>query len=90
MEESKNYVSDEEIQGDNIKKSSTSSPLEVILMSTEFTDVFSKNSLREVTPLTMEVDNVLSKDLLDKLPPTHDIQHAIDLTPGAGLPDLLH
>jgi len=49
VEEPENYISDEEIQGDDIKKSSTSSPLEVILVSTEFTDVFPKDSPREVT-----------------------------------------
>ena len=38
----------------------------------------------------MEFDDVLSKDLSDKLPLTHDIQHAVDLTSGVSLPDLLH
>jgi len=93
VEEPENYVSDEEIQGDDIEKSSTSSPLEVILVPTEFTDVFSKDStmfLPEVTPVTMEFNDVLSKNLSDKLPLTHDIQHAVDLTSGASLPDLVH
>ena len=75
MEEPENYVSDEEIQGDDIEKSSTSSPLEVILVPTEFTNVFPEDNtmfLSEVTPVTMEFDDVLSKNLLHKLPPTRD------------------
>ena len=62
----------------------------MILVSTEFTDVFPKEGLPEITPVTMEFHDVLFKDLSDKLPPTHDIQHAVDLTPEANLPDLLH
>jgi len=34
--------------------------------------------------------SVFSEDLPDKLPPTHDIQHAIELVSGAKLDDLLH
>ena len=63
----------------------------MILVSTEFTDVFSEDStsfLPEVTPVIMEFDDVLSEDLSNKLPPTHDIQHVVDLIPGASLPDL--
>jgi len=76
VEEPKNYVSDEEIQGDDIEKCSTSSPLEVILVPTEFTDVFPEDNtmfLFEITPVTMEFDDVLSEDLLHKLLPTCDI-----------------
>jgi len=43
---------------------------------TEFTDVFPEDNtmfLSEVTPVTMEFDDVLSEDLLHKLPPTRDI-----------------
>ena len=44
MGESENYVSDEEIQGDDIEKSSTSSPLGVIPVATESIHVFPKDS----------------------------------------------
>ena len=50
----------------------------------------STSSLLEVTPVTTELDDVLSEDLLRKLPPTHDIQPVVDLIIGASLPDLPH
>ena len=67
--------------------------LKIVLVTTEFTDVFPKNSalsLLEVTPVTTELDDVLSEDLLHKLPMTRDIQHIVDLILGASLPDLPH
>jgi len=85
--------SNKEIMGGNIKESSTSSPLEMILMTIAFTDVFPEDStmfLPKVTPVTMEFDDALSEDLSRKLPLTRDIQHAVDLIPGASLPDLRH
>ena len=48
------------------KEPSSSIPLEVTLVITEFADVF-------------------PDDLLDKLPPMHDIEHTIDLVPGTSL-----
>jgi len=63
--------SEEEITGDNIEESSTSSPLETILVITEFTDIFPKNStliLLEVTHVITKVVVVFSEDLRDKLP----------------------
>ena len=79
--------------GGNIEKFNTSSPLEVILVTTKFTDVFPEDGtlfLLQVTPVTMEFDDVLYEDLLSKLPQTCDIQHTVDLILGASLPDLLH
>jgi len=80
-----------EIMGGNIKESNTSSPLEVIQVTTEFIDIFLEDStlfLPEVTPVTMEFDDVLSEDLSGKLPLTYDIQYVVDLIPEASLPDV--
>ena len=41
----------------------------------------------EITPVIDEFADVFPKDLLDQLPPLHDIQHAIDLVPRANLPN---
>ena len=80
------------ITGDNLKESSTSSPLEVIPDITEFTDISPKDStlnLLEVNSIITE-SVVFFEDLPDKLLLTRDIQHAIELIPGANLPDLSH
>ena len=84
VEKSEYSISNKEIMGGNIEKSNTSIPLEVILVITEFTDVFHKDStsfLPKVTPVTMEFDDVLSEDISGKLPPPRDIQHAVDDLP---------
>jgi len=76
VEEPEDSNSNKEIMGGNIEESNTSSPLEMILMTKLFTDVFSKDStlfLSEVTPVTMEFDDVLSVHLSNKLPPMRDI-----------------
>ena len=110
----RDYDSDKEITCDNFEESITSSPLEVVPVIMEFTDV----SLKGITPILSEVtlmiteltdislkDNTLnlsevtpiitksvifSEDLPDKLPPTCDIQHTIELILGANLSDLSH
>jgi len=73
-EEPEGSNSDKENMGGNIKKSSTSSPLEVIPVTTEFTDVFPKDSTLitlKVTLVTTEFTDVFLKDntlFLSKLP----------------------
>ena len=47
-------------------------------------------NLPKVNPIVTESVAVFSKNLLDKLLLTRDIQHAIELIPGANLPDLPH
>jgi len=42
----------------------------------------------EVAPMIDEFADVFPEDLSDQLPPMHDIQHAIDLIPGASLLNL--
>ena len=44
----------------------------------------------EVVPILKEFAQVFLDELPDRLPPMRDIQHAIDLVPGATLPNLPH
>ena len=44
----------------------------------------------EVTEFLKEFQDVFPDDLPDHLPPLRDIQHVIDLVPGATLPNLPH
>ena len=93
MEESEDSNLDEKITGVNLEESNTLSPLEVVLDIMVFTHVSPKDStlnLPEVNPIVKESIAVFSEDLSDKLLLTRDIQHAIELIPGANLPDLPH
>jgi len=62
----------------------------VILATKEITKESNTAIPPEVTPMIAEFADVFPEDLPDKLPPMRDIQHVINLVPGASLPNLPH
>jgi len=65
----------------------------VTSVTTKFTNVPPEDNTSissKLIHVIMGIAEVLHEGLLDKLPPTHDIQHAIDLVPEASLSHLPH
>ena len=62
----------------------------MILATKEITKESNTATPPEVTPVIAEFADVFPEDLPDKLSPMRDIQHVIDIVPGASLPTLPH
>jgi hypothetical protein len=60
------------------------------IVAKEVTLDTNKEPKEEVRSVLQEFQDVFPDDLLNQLPPMKDIQHAIDLIPGAPLPNLPH
>ena len=54
------------------------------------TNVVSSHVPKEVQEILSKYEDLASKDLPAQFPPMRDIQHHIDLVPGASLPNLPH
>jgi len=61
-----------------------------ILTSKEILEPTQKEHPKEIVTASKEFEDVFLEDLPDQLPPLRDIQHVIDLVPGATLPNLPH
>jgi len=61
-----------------------------ILTSKEILEQTQKEHPKEIVEALKKFEDVFPEDLPDQLPPLRDIQHTIDLIPGATLPNLPH
>uniref|UniRef100_A0A2N9HNF0 RNA-directed DNA polymerase n=1 Tax=Fagus sylvatica TaxID=28930 RepID=A0A2N9HNF0_FAGSY len=60
------------------------------LMAREIEPIVHEAPLEDAQPILKEFCDIFPDELPDELPPMRDIQHAIDFTPGAALPNLPH
>lgn len=63
---------------------------EIIILLAKESLKAEKDVPRQVQPLLKQFANMCPIELPDRLPPLKDIQHPIDLVPGASLPHLPH
>uniref|UniRef100_A0A2N9G4P9 Reverse transcriptase n=1 Tax=Fagus sylvatica TaxID=28930 RepID=A0A2N9G4P9_FAGSY len=60
------------------------------LMAREIEPIVHEDPPEDAQPILKEFCDIFPDELPDELPPMRDIQHAIDFTPGAALPNLPH
>jgi len=80
-----NLISPKEIEKEVISRAQV-----IVLVAREVTKESHETIIPEVAPIIMDFADVFPNDLPDQLPPMRNIQHAIDLVPGATLPNLPH